>query len=160
MAVNRQYKVETSVQAYARVKLDDAGWGTDRLSFMEEFPYEDFEGDLTKSNYCAFGFNFDDQGVPAELGSPLRRRIYTLEFFVFGVDELNAKSIANELKFAVDVDEMIPLLDVGEVNPEVIDRLLVRGASAAKVLVNDPRPHERHVWLTTVRIEDEYMPEI
>jgi hypothetical protein len=154
--VNRDYKIEVSVSAYARVKLDDVGYDSGRLVFMEEFPYDKFDGNIESCNYCAFGFNFDDQGKQAELGSSLKRRIHTLEFFVFGVDELNAKSIANELKRAVDVDERIPLLDVGEENPEVIDQLLVVGASSQKVVVNDPKPHERHVWLTTVRIEDEY----
>jgi hypothetical protein len=158
MGVNRETKVETSVQAYAKVALENNGWGSDRLSFMDEFPFEEFEGDLLKSNYVAFGFNFDDQGTPAELGSNLTRRIYTLEFFVFGQDELNAKSVANEMKFALDVDQRVPLLDVGEKDMPQIDWLLVKGASAQKVLVNDPKPYERHVWLCTARVEDEYYP--
>jgi hypothetical protein len=158
VAVNRETKVETSVQAYAKERLSANGWGADRLDFMDEFPFEQFEGNLLTTNYVAFGFNFDDQGTPAELGSSLRRRIYTLEFFVFGLDELNAKSVANELKFAIDVDEVIPLLDVGAAGMPQIDSLLVKGVSAQKVLVGDPKPYERHVWLTTARVEDEYMP--
>lgn len=158
MAVNRETKVETSVQTYAEAKLRSDGWSEDRLTFLEEFPhYGFFEGELT-TNYCAFGFNFDDGGRPAELGSNLRLRIYTLEFFLFGADELNAKSAANDLKFAVDVDESIPLLDVGEAGMPEVDRLLVKAASAQKVLIPDPKPYERHVWLTTVRVEDEYFP--
>lgn len=158
MAVNRETKVETSVQTYAMDKLRADGWKEEKLTFLEEFPhYGFFDGDL-QTNYCAFGFNFDDQGRPAELGSSLRKRIYTLEFFVFGMEEAVAKAAANDLKFALDVDETVPLLDVGSMGMPVVDRLLVVGASAQKVLVADPKPFERHVWLTTARVEDEYFP--
>jgi hypothetical protein len=162
MGVNRETKVEQSVQAYAKVKLEDNGWTDDRVEFLESFPdpadEETPEPDTRLKSYVAFGFNFDDQGVQAELGSPLRRRTYTLEFFVFGRNELESKSIANEMKFILDVEERVPLLDVGEVGSPVIDYLLVKGASAQKVLVGDPAPHERHVWLCTSRVEDTYYP--
>lgn len=158
MAVNRETKVEMSVQAYAKARMEENGWSADRLEFLESFPFESFDGDVSKKNYMAFGFNFDDQGVAAELGSDLTRRIYTLEFFVFGQDELNAKSVANEMKFILDTEKRVPLLDVGEIGMPLIDYLLVKGASAQKVLVGEPKPWERHVWMTTVRVEDEYMP--
>lgn len=158
MGVNRETKVEMSVEAFSKVQLQTNGWTDDRLEFMEAFPFDAFDGDPTKKCYVAFGFNFDDQGTPAELGSRLTRRIYTLELFVFGPDELNVKSVANEIKFALEVEEQVPLLDVGEPGMPVIDSLLIKGSSAQKVLVNNPRPWERHVWLTTARAEDEYMP--
>lgn len=162
MGVNRETKVETSVQAYAKVKLEDSGWTSDRVDFLEAFPDPEDpdtpDPDTRLRSYVAFGFNFDDQGQPAELGSNLRRRIYTLEFFVFGRNELEAKSIANEMKFILDVEERVPLLDVGEPDMPVIDQLLVKGASAQKVLVGEPHPWERHVWLCTARVEDEYYP--
>jgi hypothetical protein len=158
MGVNRETKVEMSVQAYAKARLEENGWSTDRLDFLESFPFTEFDGDVTTKNYMAFGFNFDDQGRPIELGSDLTARIYTLEFFVFGPDELNAKSVANEMKFVLDNEKSVPLLDVGEAAMPVIGKLLVKGSSAQKVLVNDPKPWERHVWLTTVRVEDEYYP--
>lgn len=158
MAVTREIKVETSVQAFAKVQLESQGWGEDRVEYLEEFPFEEFEGNFDLKNFVAFGINFDDGGVSAELGSNLRRRIYTLEFFVLGMDELNAKSLANDLKFVVDVDVQVPLLDVGEAGLPVIDSLLVKSCHAQKVVVADPKPYERHVWLTTARVEDEYYP--
>jgi hypothetical protein len=42
----------------------------------------------------------------------------------------------------------------------VIDALIVVGCSAQKVVVPDPKSYERHVWLTTARVEDEYYPAI
>lgn len=158
MAVTREVKVETSVQAFAKVGLEAEGWSDTRVAYLDEFPFETFEGNFEEMNYVTFGFNFDDGGTAGELGSNLRRRIYTLEFFVLGMDELNAKSLANDLKFVCDVDVRIPLLDVGEPDMPIIDYLLVRGCHAQKVVVNDPKPYERHVWLTTARVEDEYYP--
>lgn len=160
MGVTREIKVETSVQAFARVQLEIEGWSEDRVAYLDEFPFEEFEGDYTKKNFVAFGFTFDDGGQPAELGSNLRKRIYTLEFFVLGMDELNAKSLANDLKFVCDVDVQVPLLDVGQADLPVIDSLLVKSCNAQKVVVNDPKPYERHVWLTTARVEDEYYPAV
>lgn len=160
MAVTREVKVETSVQAFAKVGLEAEGWGDDKVKYLEEFPFDEFEGAIDRYNFVAFGFSFDDGGQPAELGSNLRRRIYTLEFFVLGTDEMNAKSLANELKFTCDVDVRIPLLDVGEPDMPIIDYLLVKGCSAQKVVVQDPKPYERHVWLTTARVEDEYYPPV
>lgn len=160
MAVTREVKVETSVQAFAKVQLEAEGWNEDLVAYLDEFPFEEFEGDYTKKNFVAFGINFDDGGRPAELGSNLRKRIYTLEFFVLGMDELNAKSLANDLKFVCDVDVRVPLLDVGEEGMPVIDALIVVSCSAQKVVVPDPKPYERHIWLTTARVEDEYYPAI
>lgn len=156
MPVNRQRKVEESVQIYAKAALEAKGWTSDRLEFMEKFPYEDFEGDLSAKSYMAFGYNFDDEGTPAELGSDLLTRVYTLEFFVFGKDEDTAEAIANDAKFAIDRDSVIPVLDIGEPNPPEVGSLLVVGIKAAKVLVDDPEPYQEHIWLTTARVEDEY----
>lgn len=160
MGVTREVKVETSVQAFAKVQLLEQGWTDDRVQYLDEFPFEEFEGNYEEQNFVAFGINFDDGGVAAELGSNLRRRIYTLEFFVLGLDEFNAKSLANELKFVCDVDVQVPLLDVGEPGMPVIDSLLVKSCNAQKVVVTDPKPYERHVWLTTARVEDEYYPAV
>lgn len=160
MAVTREIKVETSVQAFAKVWIENEGWTEDNVAYLDEFPFDEFDGDLNEKNFVAFGFTFDDGGQSAELGSNLRKRIYTLEFFILGMDEMNAKSLANDLKFAVDVDVRIPLLDIGEPEPAIIDYLLVKGCHAQKVVVQDPKPYERHVWLTTARVEDEYYPPV
>ena len=156
MGVNRQRKVEESTQIYAKAALIAKGWTEGRLGFMEVFPYDSFDGDLTTKSFLAWGFNFDDEGSAAELGSDLLTRVYTLEFFVFGKDEDTAKAIANDLKFSIDTDLAIPLLDIGEPNPAEVGSMLVAGVKAAKVLVDDPEPYQEHVWLTTARVEDEY----
>lgn len=155
MAVTREQKVEQSVQDYATAALRAAGWSEQKLVILDEFPYEKFEGSLDKS-YLAFGFNFDDEGSAAEMGSDLKKRVYTLEFFIFGRSPLEAKSIANQVKFALDTDEIVPLKDIGELDPKVIDSLVVVGCKAEKMIVPDPAPYQESVWLTTCRVEDIY----
>ena len=126
MAVTREQKVEQSVQDYATQKLRDAGWSEQKLEMLDEFPYEKFEGKLDKS-YVAFG------------RSPLE-----------------AKAIANQIKFALDADEVVPLKDIGEKGAPVIDALVVVGCKAEKMVVPDPAPYQEAVWLTTCRVEDIY----
>jgi len=155
MAITREAKVEQSVQDHATKVLRDKGWSEERLSILDEFPYEKFEGRLDKS-YVAFGFNFDDEGKAAEMGSDLKKRIYTLEFFVFGRSPLEAKAIANQIKFALDAEEVVPLKDIGEIGAPVIDSLIVDGCKAEKMVVPDPAPYQEAVWLTTCRVEDVY----
>jgi hypothetical protein len=38
----------------------------------------------------------------------------------------------------------------------VIDQLVLVGVSANRVVVNDPSPWQKHIWVTRVRVEDEY----
>lgn len=156
MAVTREQKIKQSVQNFADKVVREEGWTPDRLEILDSFPYNRFEGKLDKS-YVAFGFNFDDEGKQAELGSTLKTRIYTLEFFVFGRSDLEAEAIANEIKFILDTDEIVPLLDIGEVGAPQIDSLVVVGCKAEKMIVPDPAPYQESVWLTTCRVEDTYM---
>lgn len=153
--VTREQKVEQSVQDFAKAVLVEKGWTKDRLEVLDEFPYERFKDTLDKT-YVAFGFNFDDEGSAAEMGSDLKKRIYTLEFFVFGRSPLEAKSVANQIKFALDADQIVPLKDIGEVGAPVIDSLVVVGCKAEKMIVQDPAPYQESVWTTTCRVEDIY----
>lgn len=155
MSVTREQKVEQSVQDMAEEVLREKGWSEDKLEILDSFPYSKFEGSLSKS-YVAFGFNFDDEGKAAEMGSDLKTRVYTLEFFVFGRSLLEAKSIANQIKFILDTDQIVPLKDIGEIEAPVIDSLVVVGCKAEHMVVPDPAPYQESVWLTTCRVEDTY----
>lgn len=158
MAINRETKVTQSVKVYSKIRLEQKGWSASELVFLEAFPYTDaeFDGDIEERSYLAFGFNFDDDGRAAEMGSDLKTRVYTLEFFVFADDEDEAKAIANDLKFAIDTDEIVPIVDLADDDLPQVDSLVVLGVSAKKVLVEDPDPFQEHVWLTTARVEDTY----
>jgi hypothetical protein len=157
MAVTRDAKVQQSVQSYIKDQLLNVhGYPEEKVEFLDEWPEGRFEGTLDKT-YVAVGFNFDDQGRAAEMGSDLIDRTYTLEFFVFGQTELWAKNVANQMKFSIDTDSNIPLKDYGEPGAPVIDALIVLGVNAQKVLAGeDPEPFQEHIWLTTARVQDIY----
>lgn len=156
MAITREDLVEQSVQDYVREALfTRKGYPADRVELLDAFPYDKFDGGLDK-NYVALGFNFDDQGQQAELGSDLKERNYSLEFFVFGVTAVWGRNLANAVKFASEYDGIIPLYDYGDLAKPQIDALIVDGARAERQPINDPKPWERHVWVTTVVVQDIY----
>jgi len=158
MPINRETLVEQSVEIYGKLRLADKGWDDKRLVILDAFPYieSDFDGDVSEKSYLAFGFNFDDSGTPAEMGSDLTTRVYTLEFFVFAKDNDTAKAIANDLKFALDADKIVPLVDLNDEDLPQMDSLVVKGSNAKKILVEDPEPFQENVWLTVARVEDTY----
>lgn len=152
--ISREDLVEQSVTDYARAAIfDDRGYPADQVEMVEDFPHNMTE--LTK-NIIALGFNFDDQGTQAELGSDLKNRTYVIEFFVFGLTGTYAKNLANVLKFALDRDGIIPLKDIEQPDAPVIDSLVVEGASTQRQVIADPEPWQEFVWTTTVRVTDTY----
>jgi hypothetical protein len=85
--ITREQMVMQSVTTYVRAALfDDRGYPEDQIDLLDAFPHEQIQaGQPSEKTAIAVGFNFDDQGTPLELGSSLKRRIYTIELFVFGV---------------------------------------------------------------------------
>lgn len=162
MAITREDYVEQSVQTYARRQLFDVkGYPEEQIEFLDSFDDNMFDGqDALNKNFVASGFDFDDDGRQAELGSDLIRRQYTFEFFVIGLSSVWGKNIAQAIKFAVEHDGLIPLLDIADAAsaPDwpTIDQLVLVGVSANRVIVQDPAPWQRHIWVTRVRVEDEY----
>lgn len=131
------------------------GYPADQVDVRESFLYELNEERLTKNIVCA-GFDFDDQGEQAELGSDLKRRLYTIEFWVFGLTDTYARNLANAIKFALDVQGTIPLMDLTQAPPIEMDRLIVAGVNSDRQVIVDPEPWQRFAWTTTVRLEDLY----
>lgn len=156
MAITREDLVEQSVQDYVRNAVFTVrGYPTEKVELLDAFPYDRFDGPLEK-NYIALGFNFDDQGTQAELGSDLKTRVYTLEFFIFGMSQVWARNLANTVKFAADNDGIIPLLDYADLAKPQIDSLVVEGTRTERQPINNPQPWERNVWITYVVVEDIY----
>ena len=58
--------------------------------------------------------------------------------------------------FYADNDGVIPLLDIGDLDKPQIDVLVVDGTRTERQPIQDPAPHEKHVWVTTVVVEDTY----
>lgn len=151
--VTREDMIDQSVTDYVRAGLQSRGYDEPDVKIVEAFPYtiEKLDRQLV-----ALGFNFDDEGEQAELGSDLKRRVYTIEFFVFGTTLTWARNLANAIKFACDVDGRIPLKDVSQDPAPVIDHMLVNGIRTQRQVVPDPEPWQEFVYLTTVEVQDEY----
>lgn len=145
--------VEQSVQDYVRQALTDRGYPPAQVSFVDSFPYG--LQSLTK-NLIASGFSFDDEGEQAEMGSDLKRRVYTVQFIVIGLTNTYAKNLANVIKFAVERDGFIPLKDISQAGSPELDRLIVNGASAERQLIADPEPWQQYIWTATAAVEDVY----
>lgn len=156
--ITREAYVEQSVQDFVRHQLFDVrGYPEEQVELLDAFPYERMEREKQlDKNYVACGFNFDDQGVQAELGSDLKTRRYTLEFFVFGLTARWGTTLANAVKFAADMEQTIPLLDVEDPTRPEFDRLVVLGTRSEHQPIHNPPPWQRHVWVTYVQVEDVY----
>jgi hypothetical protein len=152
--ISREDLVEQSVTDYVRnAVFVERNYPAEQVELLESFP---FKMEAFEKNYIALGFNFDDDGTQAELGSDLLRRIYTLEFWVFGQTTTYARNLANIVKFAAQKEQSIPLKDISQDPAPIIDYMEVLGVSAQRQIVPDPEPFQQYVWTTVVRVEDVY----
>lgn len=152
--ISREDMVEQSVQDYVRNAIFvERAYPATQVELIEGYPY----GVTTlDKNLIASGFNFDDEGEQAEMGSSLKRRLYTIQFIVFGKTNTYARNLANVIKFAIDGQGFMPLKDIGQAGAPEIDVLTVVGVSAERQIINDPEPFEQYVWTTTAQFEDIY----
>lgn len=156
--VTREQLIEQSVQTYVREQLFDVrGYPEAQIEIMDAFPTDRFDGPLDK-NYLAAGYGFDDQGTQAELGSDLTVRTYSIEWFVFATTQTWGRNLAHAIKFALETDKIIPLLDISQAAQPRVGTLVVLGVTAEEVPVPDPEPAEENLWRTAVRVEDTYYP--
>lgn len=155
MTLTREDFVTKSVNNYLRQKLELRGYGDDVFEMLDSYPHTGLDTPLEKS-FIAVGFNFDDRGKPAEMGSTLTFRIYTIEFFIFGLNRTWAKNLANAVKFSLESDKIIPLLNITDSAFPVVDSLPVEGVSAEHQPIPEPKPWEENVWTVHLRIEDCY----
>lgn len=153
--ITREQLVEQSVTEYARDQLFNVrGYPADKIAIVEEFDYTQ-RGELEKTT-IAMGFNFDSPAEGAELGSDLVERPYTIELAVMGKDFTWGKNLSQALKFALDRQETIPLLDIADPGMPEIDKLIVDGVSSDRAQVADPEPWQRFIWVVSLRIIDQY----
>jgi hypothetical protein len=161
MALTREDFVTESVQAFLREQLFNVhGYPEGQIEIVESFDPAEL-GALPMplgTNYIATGFNFDDEGRQAELGSSLKERTYTIEFFVIGRDQTWAKGLAQAIKFGLEGEQdLIPLLDIRQSDRPQMDTLVVIGVNAEDQAIPDPAPWQKHIWLVTLRVQDAYV---
>lgn len=152
--ISREDMVEQSVQDYVRNAIFvERAYPATQVEMIDGYPYG--ATTLTK-NLIAAGFNFDDEGEQAEMGSDLKRRLYTIQFIVFGKTNTYARNLANVIKFAIDREGFMPLKDISQPGAPEVDVLTVVGVSAERQIVADPEPFEQYIWTTTAQFEDVY----
>lgn len=157
MAVTREQYVTQSVEDYLREQLFNVrGYPQDQVAIKDSFTGEPIETPLSK-NWVAAGFNFDDGGRQAELGSTLVKRVYTIEMFVFGTSATWGENLANAIANSLETDLAIPIVNIAiEGRPPKGEFLEVLSVAAQREAIPDPPEWQRFTWTVRLRVEDYY----
>lgn len=157
MALTREQYVKQSVDDYLRHQLFTVrGYPTDQVEIKGSFQGDQVETPLTK-NWVAAGFNFDDGGRQAELGSTLVKRVYTIELFCFGKNATWGENLANAIASSLETDLAIPVVDIAaEGRPPKGEFLEVLSVAAQREAIPDPPEWQRFTWTVKLRVEDYY----
>lgn len=154
--VSREEMVEQSVSDYLREQLFTArGYPAARVALLEAFVESKLPSPLDK-NYVAIGFNFDDGGHAAELGSDLLRRQYVIEVWVMGLSAAEGRNLANAVRDSMESEAVVPLKDITAPGQPVIDYLMVDPVRAQRQPVPEPKPWQEYLWIVTIPVLDEY----
>jgi hypothetical protein len=154
--VTREDMVEQSVTDYLREGIfTGRGYPPERVSLIDAFTEAQLPSPLDK-NYLAIGFNFDDGGVPAELGSDLLRRQYMIEVWVMGLSAAEGRNLANAVRDTMESEAILPLKDITAPGQPIIDYLMVDPVSAQRQPVPEPKPWQEFLWIVSVPVLDEY----
>lgn len=154
--ITREDWLAQSVFDYATDHLfNQRGYPQGYVEFIDAFPYDRQDAPLTH-NLIAVGFDFDDEGTQAEMGSDLITRLYTVQFWVFGRTDQQARNLAQALKFSLESGRTLPLKNVELEGAPVVDQLEVEGASAERQIVPEPQPWQQFIWTATFQFRDYY----
>lgn len=156
--ISREDLIAQSLYDYVEAGLRGRGYPETRVLMLEAFPYTLNEQQNGRT-MLAVGFDFDDQGVAAEMGSDLKERVYTVQFVIYGPTNTEARNVANVVKFIIEGANTaggVPLMDIGQVPPVEIDRIEVEGVNADRQIIGDPEPWQENVWTTTAKLLDVY----
>jgi hypothetical protein len=156
MSLTREDYVTKSVTKYLKDILATRGYTDDTVELLDSFPQTGLESPLSKT-FIAAGFNFDDGGKQAELGSTLKFRLYTIEFFIFGNTRTWAKNVANAVKFSLEQDQIVPIFNILDPAMPQMDAMPVINCSAEHQPIPKPAPWEENVWTVHLRVEDTYI---
>jgi len=155
VAITREDLISQSVYDFVKAGVVARGYDAGKVEFRESFPYTVEEEQLSRSLVCV-GFSFDNGGTPGELGSNLRLREYTIELFIFGKDQGWGRNLASAVKFTLDADGRIPVLNYADLAKPVIDYLVVESVASERQVIPDPEPYQENVWVVTAKVTDEY----
>jgi hypothetical protein len=168
-ALIREELVEMSVMRAITVGLPDYGYvlangasppPNANLLVREAFPTPEERGQELTITTVAFGFNIDDGGEAAEMGSNLTRYTHTLMCWTFGLELRFARRVAHTVKnIARRNFDHIPLLDFNQASDPQIDALTVMATQVRHEVNNSPRPWDQYVFSTGITVRDYCFPE-
>lgn len=160
--ITREDLVEQSVTIFVREGMTDWGYVPDIADVREAFPTPDERDKTLAKAQIALGFNFDDGGRSVEMGSDLTEFMHTVEVWIFGTTPGEGRNIAHAIRALALTNDTIPILDIrDQANRPEIDALTKPERQAAVVtrqVASNPRPWDRFVWTTTLRLYDTYSP--
>lgn len=160
--IAREVKIEQSIMDYVRAALVEQGYTDELLTVREAFPGVGERSAPLSKTTLAIGFNFDDGGTQAELGSNLTRYLHTVEFWVFGTTVRLGRAVAYAVRDALKETGLVPLKDVGVAGQPVIDQIVLmedRGVRVERQIATDPLAWDLNVYTATARFEDYAYPE-
>lgn len=161
--ITREDLVEQSATDFIRQGLVTLGYPPEKVNVREMFPTLDERATEMEVTQLAVGFNFDDGGEYIELGSDLTKRVYTIEYWTFGLTPEYGKNVAHVIRAIIERNgRLIPLKDIRQDGDPVIDQLIVQERRGIVVQRQIPqgesRPWDQNVWTTIVKVEDIYYP--
>jgi hypothetical protein len=146
--------IERSVESYLRHQLFVVHhYPQDKVVILDAYPTNERMLGPLDVNYVAIGWTTDDGGHDAELGSSLKRRLYTFDHYIFGISRVWGKNLASVIRFSLEADEVINLLDPAD-GTTVIGHVDVNFVSMQQAVTPNPRPWQENCWITRLRVED------
>lgn len=162
----REELVQLSVMRAITAGLPDYGYvlGSDpttaNLHVREAFPTPEERNQELTITTVAFGFNVDDGGEPAELGSNLTRYVHTLMCWVFALEMSFGKRVAYTIRSIVRrYNDVLPLLDFNQPDAPQIDALVIRRVQVNHEANNSPRPWDQYVHTVAIAAQDIAYPQ-
>jgi hypothetical protein len=159
--IPRETNIQQSVQDHVKEHLTTLAYIPKIIDFRDAFPSPDERATPLKKTVVAVGFNFDDGGRMVELGSDLTRRVYTTEFWVFGLTQDIGRNVANVIKEIFEAHWVVQLRDYGTAGSPIFDQLVMldeRGVQVQRQVATDPHLWDMNVYTATVKFEDFYSP--
>lgn len=154
--ISREQKIEQSVEDHLRDHLTEIlGTSMTKVSLVDSFNPTDYDGTLDE-NVVALGYNFDNGGRAAELGSSLISKLHTIEVFILGVTPVWGNNLSAHVAGAFPTGAVIPLKEIGDPAKPVIDYLPIEEAAREKQVIRDPQPWQENIWLVRLKVTDEY----
>jgi hypothetical protein len=163
-ALIREELVELSVLRAITTGLPDYGYrlngDSPNVRVREAFPTPDERAEELTITTLAFGFNVDDGGEPAELGSTLTKYVHSLSCWVFALEPRFGRRLAHTIRNIMRRNnDIVPLLDFNDPAEPIIDSLNVLRTQVRHEANNSPRPWDAYVWTVTIAVRDICYPE-